>query len=141
MRPDLLDECILYRHYDQDGTLLYVGITSNVKRRMEGHRRSATWIERIDHIETEVFPTRRDALAAERQAINSEGPLFNKKIGRRLGIGSPSADAEQSRVITFSVTRPQQEFLVAGMRRYGIGLSEYVRRILDEIIGRSLLSD
>lgn len=36
--------------------------------------------------------------------------------------------------ITVCLTTPQREFLSAGVRRYGIGLSEYMRRILDQVL-------
>ena len=36
--------------------------------------------------------------------------------------------------ITVCLTTNQREFVVAGMRRYQIGLSEYVRRVFDQVI-------
>src|SRR5438067_656371 len=36
----------LYRHFDADGTLLYVGISLSALQRLRGHR-AAEWIDRI----------------------------------------------------------------------------------------------
>ncbi|TAL00365.1 MAG: GIY-YIG nuclease family protein [Rhodospirillaceae bacterium] len=68
----------LYRHFDKDGALLYVGIAINpMMRYINDHRRFAHWFKDITRIEIEHFPTRKDAFAAERQAIAAEKPLHN----------------------------------------------------------------
>lgn len=74
----------LYRHYDKSGTLLYVGISLSTVARLAQHRDTAQWFDAITDIKIETFPTREDALAAERRAIASENPTCN--IRHRLTI-------------------------------------------------------
>lgn len=67
---------ILYRMYDQADELLYVGITTNIERRIDKHRRRSFW-DSVDRIELEHFATRLDATDAETLAIATERPVFN----------------------------------------------------------------
>lgn len=66
--------CELYRHFDKDGRLLYVGIAISTTMRLSGHRATSHWFDQITRIEIERFPTRVAALAAEMLAIGSEKP-------------------------------------------------------------------
>ena len=67
----------LYRHWDKDGTLLYVGISLSALARLGQHAEHAHWFKSIASVTIEHFETRADALAAERTAIRSEEPLHN----------------------------------------------------------------
>ena len=73
----------LYRCFDADGDLIYIGCTSNVKRRLSAHRASralaSRWLSAFmaRHEIEGPFPDRAAGLAAERRAIQSEQPLFN----------------------------------------------------------------
>jgi hypothetical protein len=67
----------LYRHYDDHGTLLYVGISLCAIGRLAQHKQGARWFEFIAKIEVEWFDTREEAEAAERLAIQTLGPVFN----------------------------------------------------------------
>ena len=66
----------VYRAYDVDGNLLYVGISMNLPARLECHRRKAWWPE-VDEITVQWHDGREPAKAAERAAIRDEGPLYN----------------------------------------------------------------
>jgi excisionase family DNA binding protein len=68
----------LYRHFDRTGKLLYVGISLNHVARLSQHKK-APWVERIARVEIEEHPSRADALDAEKAAIRSEAPEFNKQ--------------------------------------------------------------
>jgi len=70
-------ETCLYRHFDKDGLLLYVGISLSAIERLRSHRRYAVWYRDIATIAVERFPTRWEALLAERVAIEDEKPLHN----------------------------------------------------------------
>lgn len=59
----------LYRHYDDEGQLLYVGISENVESRTRMHVRRAPWFELVKTSTIAWFDTRGDALSAERAAI------------------------------------------------------------------------
>ncbi len=72
-------ETELYRCFDAEWKLLYVGISLSAIGRLVEHRRQAKWFDRrIRHIEVEWFPTRVAALIAERTAIQTEAPEYNK---------------------------------------------------------------
>lgn len=68
----------LYRHFDADGVLLYVGISNSVTSRTGDHITYSPWATRIENIRVEFFDTRDEACAAEARAIISERPQFNK---------------------------------------------------------------
>jgi predicted GIY-YIG superfamily endonuclease len=69
----------LYRHYEVDGTLLYVGISLNAVARLGQHSNTAAWYHRIARIEIEPFMSRREAREAERRAIQTERPCHNRR--------------------------------------------------------------
>ncbi|MFI6296673.1 hypothetical protein ACIBEJ_34145 [Nonomuraea sp. NPDC050790] len=73
---------VLYRYYDDQGRLLYVGITNSFKERNAKHAAASPWIIFATRSTTESFPARRDAEEAERSAIWSERPLFNSQRNR-----------------------------------------------------------
>jgi hypothetical protein len=68
----------LYRHFDAKGRLLYVGISLNSLGRFKEHKVTSSWRADIARIEIAYFPTKRDALRAERKAIREESPIWNK---------------------------------------------------------------
>ncbi len=67
----------LYRHFDNDGKLLYVGISLNAVKRLAQHKIHAHWFESISQIKIESFETREAAVLAERNAISNENPIHN----------------------------------------------------------------
>ena len=67
----------LYRHYDSDNTLLYVGISYDVFKRTRQHAKHSNWHKEISRIDVEAFDTRDEALDAETVAIQSELPKYN----------------------------------------------------------------
>lgn len=73
----------LYRHFDHDGILLYVGQSLSAVSRLVEHRRSSPWLWSVTRVEIERHPTRQAALEAERKAIQEEAPLFNVVHARR----------------------------------------------------------
>lgn len=70
--------CALYRHFDADGALLYVGISNSVLARTGAHVVGSVWASQIDTIRIEWFDTRDAAVEAETNAIVEESPKFNK---------------------------------------------------------------
>ena len=67
----------LYRHFDVEGRLLYVGISLNAVARLAQHRETAHWFGQIARIEVEWHESRMLAEAAERKAIKAERPAHN----------------------------------------------------------------
>lgn len=68
----------LYRHYNADGALLYVGISLSAVKRL-GEHRDSLWANEITRIEIQYFEDRRTAEKAEKEAIKTESPIFNKR--------------------------------------------------------------
>ncbi len=75
------DHC-LYRHFDADGVLLYVGISLSIGTRTSAHRRAAPWFRDVARIEVQHFTSRTDCALAERVAIQNEKPLHNRTRAR-----------------------------------------------------------
>jgi hypothetical protein len=67
----------LYRYFDSNGQLLYVGITGDNTKRQSQHRRNSFWFGEIASATFEHFEHRAEALLAEKEAIQVEKPLHN----------------------------------------------------------------
>jgi hypothetical protein len=76
---EVLDSTELYRHFDEYGRLLYVGVSLRSLQRLLQHREKCEWFDLIHSITIERWPTRELALIAEKQAIRNEHPYFNKR--------------------------------------------------------------
>lgn len=68
----------LYRLYDAEGDLLYVGISTRPMQRVREHSKGQTWWLEVASQSFEHFPSRPDAAAAELAAIRAEKPRYNK---------------------------------------------------------------
>lgn len=77
--PGLVPRTALYRFYDRDKALLYIGITGQPIERWAKHRRNAEWWPAAAYVVVEIHTTEWRALHAERAAIRSEQPKFNKR--------------------------------------------------------------
>ena len=98
----------LYRIYgridgrDKDGLgpvgpcLLYVGITDHYDRRMAQHAEKRWW-DSITKITREEFETRDLAAAAERRAIETERPLYNKALNPSAAETPPAVAIPKAR--------------------------------------------
>ena len=71
------DSTQLYRHFDKDNKLLYVGISVDALDRLQSHRSQAFWFDKIRKITIEDYSTRKEALKAEREAAEKESPIYN----------------------------------------------------------------
>lgn len=70
----------LYRHFDRDDILLYVGISLSAVTRLSQHKNQSPWYDYISKITIENHLTKQDARTAEKKAIIKENPLYNKRI-------------------------------------------------------------
>lgn len=100
-----MSKTALYRHFDKDGELLYVGIAKSLAARTEQHSGKSEWFDEVATTETQYFDSRKEALVAETTAIRAERPKHNKLhnpdgnvsrifsaigrecLSRRLGVG------------------------------------------------------
>jgi predicted GIY-YIG superfamily endonuclease len=72
----------LYRHYEPNGDLIYVGITKSLHERTANHLSTASWRNFIWMVIAEPFATREELLEAERVAIREEFPKFNRILNK-----------------------------------------------------------
>lgn len=72
-----MSKTALYRHFNADGVLLYVGISLNAVQRLSQHRFGAKWFVQISRVDVEWLDDRASALAAEAIAIAQEDPVWN----------------------------------------------------------------
>lgn len=88
----------VYRHYDKDDRLLYVGITVNPKRRAQGHKQKSPWWPSIARIDVSEKLPREIALGREWYYINRFEPPFNSnRENGYTGPGSHAWDLEEDR--------------------------------------------
>jgi predicted GIY-YIG superfamily endonuclease len=67
----------LYRFYDADGVLLYVGRTTDPTSRLRAHRQAKPWWPDIARIEMQHLASPSALADAEIRAIRDEAPLYN----------------------------------------------------------------
>lgn len=67
----------VYRLFDKDGTLLYVGITCKPPRRFSQHKTQKPWWPDVIRKDVEWMESWGDAARAEEDAIRQEIPLWN----------------------------------------------------------------
>lgn len=67
----------VYRAYDKDGALLYVGLTCDLANRLAQHKQSSSWFSEMARLSVQHFGTRREAARVEAQAIRDERPRYN----------------------------------------------------------------
>lgn len=123
----------LYRHFDKDGRLLYVGVTFNPGQRASGHRAYAEWIDQAVSFTGTWFNTRAEALAAEKEAIRTENPLYNKD--RFGGPASTAAfatpDPDSDRPLNCRMDYDLVERMDATASEFNTNRSEVIRAMLD----------
>lgn len=73
----------LYRMYGKNNELLYIGISKSAFARFEQHSHTQPWINQVARWEREPYPSRAEALEAERTAIIQEHPKYNVIHNRR----------------------------------------------------------
>jgi len=66
----------LYRYYDKDKNLLYVGVCNNLERRFSQHS-GTEWAALVSSSSIKKFKDRKIAMAEEKIAIKTEKPLYN----------------------------------------------------------------
>lgn len=77
----------LYRYYDSNGALIYVGITKQGMGRNLQHNGNAEWWQYVARQEVEHLPDRASALAAEKALIQQHEPPFNRQHNPNHAVG------------------------------------------------------
>lgn len=89
----------VYRHFDKQGNLLYVGCSLSAVHRLSQHSQVSPWFTEIAKIDVEKFNSRDAALAAERQAIQTEKPKYNKRLTKPPVPPRPAAEASATELL------------------------------------------
>ena len=97
----------LYRFFDANGDLLYVGITNSPPRRFQQHKTDKDWWHEVASITLAEYPTRTDLMNAEREAVKSESPRYNKMLQAN---GSQTASTPSQ-----SITLSHGSFVALGL--------------------------
>jgi predicted GIY-YIG superfamily endonuclease len=111
----------LYRHWDADGRLLYVGIANMPGQRERQHAKSSPWMEFQAEMTVERFETRREAEDAEDAAIANEQPIFNL-----AGNDTPEA---RERLTTYLTGRGRLDLLTASSTLREAGIADVRHRL------------
>lgn len=88
----------LYRFYDSDEQLLYLGITDRLGQRWERHVKEQPWWGVVARQTTEWHDTRDEAAEAEVAAIRTEQPLHNVMHSTRPRLVAPEVLAVEGEV-------------------------------------------
>lgn len=114
----------LYRMFDADGQLLYVGISVNPMSRMKHHASAQPWWEEVSGIDLEKYATRDQVMEAERRAVENENPRYNVRLrpdrdvpheerarrseaGRKGGIKSSASEYNRARGAKYRIRTRQ----------------------------------
>lgn len=79
----------LYRIYDGDGLLLYIGISKDFGRRWKDEARDFSWWDEHRRMTVDWYDSRKEAEAAETAAIKTEWPRYNKVHAVRERLSGP----------------------------------------------------
>jgi predicted GIY-YIG superfamily endonuclease len=89
-------ETSVYRIYDRDKGLLYVGMGRNPENRWASHAERHAWWSEAASFRVEWYATRKEAAAEELRAIRSESPKHN--VHSSPGWGQFVAEAYPKRI-------------------------------------------
>lgn len=104
----LVERQAVYRCYAEDGTLLYIGTTGHLGRRLAEHAQK-TWFLASTKITLEWYPGEDAALKAERKAIEVEGPKINVTHNRAVTVQLARLGVKQARPVTFLSASPRPD--------------------------------
>jgi predicted GIY-YIG superfamily endonuclease len=118
----------VYRLYDEDGHLLYVGCSRTPKRRIAAHR-VRPWWSAVARTDVQQFATRDEARRIETEAIQNENPRHNIEPASLVG-------APEKLVV---IVTPEQAAWVRDLQRSAkdggrrLSASAIVRAALDQL--------
>jgi predicted GIY-YIG superfamily endonuclease len=89
----------LYRLYDAESNLIYVGVSYQPRYRLTQHKQKKVWWPEVARVEIHWYPDRRPAEDIERDAIRAEAPRYNTVHHPVHGVAWAAAQIESRRRI------------------------------------------
>jgi hypothetical protein len=77
-----MSEQTLYRFFDENNVLLYVGISINAYNRAKQHQADKEWWPDVVQIILEKHPDRSSVELREKEVIAAESPLYNVSFNK-----------------------------------------------------------
>jgi hypothetical protein len=127
----------LYRMFNREGELLYVGISNHFARRLDDHFGEKEWRPDVATVTVEHYPNRGTAMAAEALAIANEAPRHNLVGGvrppvvRRDRPGRP----EVGGTISTAIGKDRLAAVDLWAAEHGVKRAEAIRHLLDVALG------
>jgi predicted GIY-YIG superfamily endonuclease len=121
----------LYRYFDEADRLLYAGRTIDMARRTSSHIARSDWMQFAARSTIRKYPSHRELCDAERKAIETEHPIFNRQFN-----DTPEA-AERLRGYLEEVGRP--DLIPAHLREDRNGERPSMRALLAGMAGSDVL--
>jgi len=72
-----MQDNLIYKFYNSDNELLYVGITNNIKMRLKQHKQDKYWFKEVNKVFTSDKVTRNEAHIYEVYYIANYSPKYN----------------------------------------------------------------
>lgn len=69
---------VVYRCIDDEGAVIYIGSSIDVRSRVRAHRSGTPWWDEVVDVQTESFPNEAACRLAEALAIRDEQPFYNR---------------------------------------------------------------
>lgn len=108
----------VYRYFDDEDVLLYVGESADPSRRAQDHANAQQWWPEVARVEVATFLNASAAKAEEARAIRDERPVYNLAgAPRPFRRGDRAADRDRSRQAWRGANRPGQP-VPASCRRH-----------------------
>src|SRR5262245_10475865 len=111
----------VYRVYDADEQLLYVGCTTSFAERRKAHQSTSAWFADAHSWDLHHYDDHDEARAAERAAIQTENPLHNKRMNPSFEVPRRTGPLLGCFVNGAEIRRRRQ--------RRGIRTGEFARRV------------
>jgi hypothetical protein len=105
------EQFALYRYFDRNGRLLYIGISGGLSNRVSGHIAKSRWMQLAASSTIERYGTLTEVKAAEVAAIKAEHPLFNRQHN--------DTSEARNRLHAYLVEVGRQDLIPASPRRTG----------------------
>lgn len=110
--------CVLYRWWDANGNLLYVGKSIRVLSRIEQHRQGSRFFDEATSMTLERFPDEVTLGLAEIEAIRTEKPVYNI-VHNREADASTDFDPETVAALDKIVSEVMTEIFASALSTAG----------------------